>query len=210
MYFASPKEQNVVQYSLVHFFKRYKGGPHLLKNHLSIPVILNEKQFKNFIIFDSMTKNKRWKTSVSLAVMCFFLATLCYASLESFPKVEALGNILIVICVFIPTNYFRSFYNSVKQETEKMKLGTPRQVYTINLSTSSNGIRYFYPNETTAAGQYSWKSVSVAWKTRDAIYLYVTPEQALIIPKTTQSPDYDSIWQFIKSNLMKSQIREDS
>lgn len=156
-----------------------------------------------------MTKNKRWKTSVSLAVMCFFLATLCFASLETFPKVEMLGNILIVICVFIPTNYFRSFYNSVKQETEKMKLGTPRQVYTINLSTSSNGIHYFYPNETTAAGQYSWKSVSVAWKTRDGIYLYVTPHQALIIPKTTQSPDYNTIWQFIKSNLMESQIRED-
>ena len=90
-----------------------------------------------------------------------------------------------------------------------MKLSVPRHVYTINLSTSSNGIRYFYPNETTAAGQYTWKNVDIAWKTRDAIYLYVTKEQALIIPKTTKSPEYDTIWQFIKGNLNKTQIRED-
>lgn len=181
----------------------------MLKNHISIPVTLSEKQFKNFIIFDSMKKQRRWKTTVSITILLFTLATLCYASLESFPKVEMLGNILIVICVFLPTNYFRSFYNSVKHETEKMKLTVPRHVYTINLSTSANGIHYFYPNETTAAGQYTWKSVDIAWKTRDAIYLYVTPQQAFIIPKTTNSPDYDTIWQFIKGNLTKSQIRAD-
>jgi len=181
----------------------------LLKNHISIPVILSEKQFKNFIIFDSMKKQRRWKTTMSITVMLFTLATLCYASLEAFPKIEMLGNILIVFCVFIPTNYFRSFYNSVKKETEKMRLAEPRQVYTIQLSTSSNGIRYFYPNKTNAAGQYTWNGVDIAWKTRDAIYLYVTKEQALIIPKTTKSPDYETVWQFIKGNLNKKQIRED-
>lgn len=181
----------------------------MLKNHISIPVTLSEKQFKNFIIFDSMKKQRRYTTTVSITVLLFTLATLCYASLESFPKIEMLGNILIIFCVFLPTNYFRSFYNSVKEQAEKMKLSVPRHVYTINLSTSSNGIRYFYPNETTAAGQYTWKNVDIAWKTRDAIYLYVTKEQALIIPKTTKSPEYDTIWQFIKGNLNKTQIRED-
>ena len=181
----------------------------MLNNHISIPVILSEKQFKNFIIFDSMKKQRRWKTTASISVLLFTLATLCFASLESFPKIEMFGNILIVFCVFLPTNYFRSFYNSVKEQTAKMKLAEPRQVYTINLSTSSNGILYFYPNKTGAAGQYTWKGVDIAWKTRDAIYLYVTKEQALIIPKTTKSPDYDTIWQFIKGNLNKTQIRED-
>lgn len=156
-----------------------------------------------------MKKQRRWKTTISITVMLFTLATLCYASLESFPKIEMFGNILIVFCVFLPTNYFRSFYNSVKQQAEKMNLKIPRHVYTINLSTSSNGIHLFYPNETKSSAEYSWKSVDIAWKTRDGIYLYVTSQTSLIIPKTTTSPEYDTIWQFIKSNLEKKQIRED-
>lgn len=181
----------------------------MLNNHISIPVILTEKQFKDFIIFDSMKKQRRWKSTVSLTVILFTLATLCYASLESLPKLEMAGNILVMFSVLIPTNYFRSFYSSVKKETEKMNLRPARQVYTINLSTSSNGIHYFYLDQKTAAGQYSWKSIEGAWRTKNAIYLYVTPQQALLIPNTITVPDYETVWQFIKSNLMKSQIHED-
>lgn len=180
----------------------------MLKNHLSIPVILSEKQFKDFIVYDSMTKNKRYKTTLSIAVLLFTLATLCFASQEQLPAAEIIGNILIVFTVLIPTNYARTFQNSVKSQTEKMALNPPRQVYTINLSTSAAGIHYFYPNEKTAAGQFSWKSVDGAYRTRHAIYLYVTPQQALIIPNTIQAPDYETIWNFIKGNLTAKQIHE--
>lgn len=181
----------------------------MLKNHISVPVTLTEKQFKDFIIFDSMKKQRRWKTTVSITVILFTLATLCYASLESFPSLEMVGNILVMFSVLIPTNYFRSFYSSLKKETEKMNLNPPRHVYTINLSTSANGIHCFYPRESTAAGQFSWKNTEGAWRTKTAIYLYVTPQQALLIPNTTQSPDYETIWQFIKNNLQASQIHEE-
>lgn len=181
----------------------------MLKNHISIPVVLNEKQFKDFIMFDSTTKNKRYKTTLSITVMLFTLATLCFASKENLPIAEGFGNFMIVFCVLIPSNYFRTFHNTIKTQTEKMRLNPPRQVYTINLSTSATGIHHFYPNENTAAGQFSWKNVDGAYKTKHAIYLYVTPQQALIIPDTVQSPDYATIWQFIKSNLDKKQIHEE-
>ena len=181
----------------------------MLKNHLSVPVTLCEKQFKDFIMFDSLTKNKRYKTTLSITVMLFTLATLCFASKESLPIAEGFGNFLIVFTVLIPTNYVRTFHNSVASQTAKMQLNPPRQVYTINLSTSTTGIHYFYPKENSAAGQYSWKNVDGAYKTKHAIYLYVSPHQALIIPDTVQSPDYDTIWRFITGNLDKKQIHEE-
>lgn len=180
----------------------------MLKNHLSIPVVLSEKQLKDFIMYDSMTKNKRYKPTLSITVMLFTLATLCFASQEHIPAAEWIGNILIVFTVLIPTNYARTFQNSIRSQTEKMKLNPPRQVYTINLSTSASGIHHFYPGETSAAGQFSWKSIDGAYQTKHAIYLYVTPQQALIIPDTIQSPDYETIWRFIKSNLNEKQIHE--
>ena len=88
-----------------------------------------------------------------------------------------------------------------------MKLDPPREVYSIRLSDSSNGIMFYYPKEKNYAGRYSWTNIDGVWKTKNAIYLYVTKQQALIIPDTIQ--DYEDVWEFIKSKLDKLQIHEE-
>lgn len=85
-----------------------------------------------------------------------------------------------------------------------MKLDPPREVYSIRLSDSSNGIMFYYPKEKNYAGRYSWNNIDGVWKTKNAIYLYVTKQQALIIPNTVH--DYDDIWKFISDKLDKLQI----
>ena len=85
-----------------------------------------------------------------------------------------------------------------------MKLEPPREVYSIRLSDTSNGIMFYYPKEKNYAGRYSWKNVDGAWKTKNAIYLYVTKQQALIIPNTVN--EYDDIWAFIQKHLDPLQI----
>jgi hypothetical protein len=66
---------------------------------------------------------------------------------------------------------------------------------------------FYYPKEKIYAGRYSWANIDGARKTKNAIYLYVTKQQALIIPNTIQ--DYEDVWEFIKSKLDKLQIHEE-
>ena len=47
----------------------------MLRDYYSTPIILNEKQMKDFITFDNIKKQKRWKKCVSLAACLFMLAT---------------------------------------------------------------------------------------------------------------------------------------
>ena len=179
----------------------------MLRDYYSTQIILNEKQLKDFITYDTMKKQKRWKSTVCLAVCLFMFATMCFAFQDSYNWAGTLGGVLCCITVLVPVYYFNSYNNGVKTQVEKMKLNPPRHVYSIRLSDSSNGIMFYYPDEKNYAGRYSWKNIDGAWKTKNAIYLYVTKQQALIIPNTLN--EYDEIWTFIKKNLDKLQIHEE-
>lgn len=176
------------------------------KNHMSIPVVLGEKSFKDFLIFDTMKRQKRWKAPVSLAVCLYLLATLCFATQETYDWAATVGSILIVITVLIPTNYFRSFHASSKEQTKRMNLSSPRLVYKIHLENGTRGIQYYYPDEEAPAGSYTWDCITGAWRTKNAIYLYVTPEQALLIPDNNKSQNFEDIWNLITTNLDKPRI----
>ena len=179
----------------------------MLRDYYSTPIILNEKQMKDLISYDNLKKQKRLKKTVSLAACLFMLSTVCFAFQDSYSWAGTLGGIVCCICVLVPVHYFNSYSNGVKKQIAKMKLGPPREVYSIRLSDSTNGIMFYYPKEKNYAGRYSWANIDGVWKTKNAIYLYVTKQQALIIPDTIQ--DYEDVWEFIKSKLDKLQIHEE-
>ena len=179
----------------------------MLRDYYSTPIILNEKQMKDFITYDNHKKQKRWKKTVSLSACLFMLSTMCFAFQDSYTWAGTVGSVICCFCVLIPVYYFNSYSNGVKTQVAKMNLNPPREVYSIRLSDSANGIMFYYPKEKNYAGRYSWKSIDGAWKTKNAIYLYVTKHQALILPNTLS--DYDDLWMFIKNNLDPLQIHEE-
>ena len=179
----------------------------MLRDYYSTQIILNEKQLKDFITYDTMKKQKRWKSTVCLAVCLFMFATMCFAFQDSYNWAGTLGGVLCCITVLVPVYYFNSYNNGVKKQVEKMKLNPPRHVYTIRLSDSSNGIMFYYPDEKNYAGRYSWTNIHGVWRTKDAIYLYVTQQQALLIPGSTY--EYEEIWEFIKKHLDTLQIHQE-
>lgn len=171
------------------------------KNNIIIPVVLGEKSFKSYLTFDVMKRQRLWKKPVTIAVCCYVLATICFAYQETYDWTGIVGGILVVITVLLPTNYFRSFHNSVNEQIKKMNLTSPRVVYTIHLSPISDGISFFYPEEKQTAGKYEWDCVVGAWRTHDAIYLYVTDTQALLIPDNDKNRDMNIIWNLIEKKL---------
>ena len=169
-------------------------------NCYKLPITLNERSFKDFIIYDSRIKNHRFKTIITLTVCLFMLSVFCFASVESYDFAGTLGSILVAFTVIIPTWYFNSFRNMIKQQTAKMHLTKPRHVYTVHLYHGQKGIEFYYPEEKAVSETYSWDSISGAWRSRNAIYLYVTDTQAILIPDyMTKSPD--ELWIFLKKQL---------
>ena len=94
----------------------------------------------------------------------------------------------------------------MKEQVKKMHLGSPRLVYTIHLKGAADGITYYYPEEKEPAGQYAWDSIYGAWRTKNAIYLYVSEQQALLIPDNNKNADFEELWTFITAHLDKPRI----
>lgn len=170
-----------------------------------IPIFLGAKSFRRFAVFD-MNLNKRWKQAVVWAGSLFLLATLLFAIQQDLPAGNTLGSICIAAAVIIPMYFFRSFSSSVSEQIKNMKLDPPRHVYTLELTGAKQGITFYHAGEKQPDGRYYWNKIHAAWKTRYAIYLYVSPEKAIIIPSGTEGINFEEVWSFIAKHLNESQI----
>lgn len=120
-----------------------------------------------------------------------------------------LGVLLMVLGMFVPSMYFRKFYASIREQTVRMKLEEPRQVYSIELGDDPSGIVYYYPKEKTPAGTYAWKEIDSVWRTEKAIYLYVDPTHALLIPDTTKNIRQDEVWELVKKYAKQEKLHDE-
>lgn len=180
----------------------------LSKNYLRIPITLSAHSFRSFSTFDIMQRQKKWRYPVFAAVAFFAAAVLLFSFQEKNPNAFIPGCIFIAIAAGISMNYFNNFKKSIEKQIEKMKLDPPRHVYTIELFNDNNGIQYFHPKETKPAGTYSWNSIHGAWRTKNAVYLYVNEQQALLFPLSTKNIDHDEIWQFISKRVDKQKLHD--
>ncbi len=170
----------------------------LNQKSMFLSITLGAASFKKFAVFNIMNYQKRWKTPVAIGVTGFIASIISFSLQDTFENAFLLGVLLFVVGIFIPGMYFKTFFQSVKEQTEKMNLEKPRHVYSIELTDAPDGIRFYHPNEKKAAGQFSWNNITGAWRTDKAIYLYVEQNRALLIPDTTKNVTQDEVWKFLQ------------
>lgn len=166
-----------------------------------IPVTLSARAFKKFAVFNTMRRQRHWILPIGMTVICFVFSIASFTFQETLPWGSTLGSILSAVTVLIPFGYFRSFYSSIDKQVERMKLESPRHVYSIEMSENAEGIRLYYPGEKEPSDRFSWKSIDGAWRNDHAIYIYVTPERALLVPDIIKNVDQDKLWEFLQKQL---------
>ena len=94
----------------------------MAKDYYKIPVVLGEKSFKDYIRFDVITRQGKHKKPLFLFFTLYMAATLCFALQDTVEVAFVFGAIFMVAAVFIPTNFYRTFTNSMNEQTKKMLL----------------------------------------------------------------------------------------
>ena len=166
------------------------------KNHYLLKITLGPASFKRFAEFNARYIQKKFTRPLMIGGAGFLGSLISFASQNSFDEAFAIGTILFVIAFLVPMNFFSTFNKTVKEQTARMQIEKPRHVYTIELEGKSDGIRYYHAGEKKIAGQFSWKSITGVWRASKAIYLYVEPERALLIPEGTKDVNLDQLWKF--------------
>ena len=88
--------------------------------------------------------------------------------------------------------------------TNTKKLGLPRPFYRLQLEDA--GVSVWMAGEQDKpepSHQYSWQGIHLAYRTPDAIYLYVQPTQAYLF-----NADLDPVWKYLGIHLSPRQLRD--
>ena len=107
-----------------------------------------------------------------------------------------------MVAVGLPVVYFGMFFHSVRQQAKQMGLVTPKDAYRVELEET--GVRMLPAGQQDKAAQaasHTWDQVYGAWRTPGAIYLYVTAQQAYLLPEAQIPGGADRAWELLGSCL---------
>lgn len=165
---------------------------------MKLPVNLEQGAFKKFAYFENYIRNKRWLSSVMAGAALLVGACLCFLLMED---ASLVGGALLCVGAGIPLSHFVSMRCSLKKQIADHHLEKPRLVYTVLLGET--GVAQQLGED--AAGSVSpvvpWEKVYGAWRTKNAIYLYVLENRALLLPDGCISESQDAVWDFLKSHM---------
>lgn len=170
-----------------------------METSLTLPVTLEEKTFRAFADFDAHTLNKRWLPSVVGGVIMLVCALISFFIL---PNASLIGGALLCLGLGIPFSYFQRRAISLKKQIQDNKLEKAREIYTVLLS--EKGVAQKIGDNLSPV--VAWDKVFGAWKTTDAIYLYVLPNRALLLPEGGIPESQDTVWAFLSAHMSEEKL----
>jgi len=171
---------------------------------MKIDVMMDDKTFRDFAMFDNFRYRKIWKRPLQFAAAFLVFSLLCFAMRGIRKQADLLGVVLLVIGLGLPMAYFGMFFKTVRTQLKKLKLDKPRLFYTVLLSDAPDGIVM------TAKGavdrRFRWEAAEQAYRADEAVYLYVAPGSALVLPFKDAKPNGDALWAYLGARLGEGKL----
>lgn len=145
---------------------------------VTVPVRLTARGFRDFAVFDTLIRQRRWVMPVVFCAILSASALACYLLRARSSGGGALAAVLLAVGVGLPVVYFISFFNSVRQQNRRMGLAAKGvEVYTVRLDGS--GVHVQTKDQHM---DHPWESVYRVYFRKDAAYLYPSDKRAYLLP----------------------------
>lgn len=171
---------------------------------ITIPVRLDAATFRKFATFDTMKRQKRWKSPAIFAGILMAFAIVCFAMNSRADQAVFIGSVLTIIALGLPGVWFGMFFRSLDAQAKAMNLHTARLTYTVKLTEGdhgTNGIQVTSPAGENNTAQFSWKDLYAAYRDTGCIYLYVSDRQAFLLPDEQADVTADELWEYLKEHM---------
>lgn len=150
----------------------------MAQGSVTVPVRLTAKGFRDFAVFDTLVRQRRWMMPVVFCAILSASALVCHLLRDRSPNAGVLVAILLVVGVGLPVVYFISFLGSVRQQNRRMGLSAKGvEVYTVKLDDA--GVHVDAKDQQM---DHPWESIYRVYFRKDAAYLYPSPRQAYLLP----------------------------
>lgn len=166
---------------------------------MNIEVVLTEKIFRRFTLFNMMKRRKVWRPPVTFASIMSASACICFL-MHHVEGAILLGTVLLVVGLGMPAVWLISFASSLSKQVKTHSLSRPQKVYTLYLSKSSEGISVSNEKEHV---DYKWENVFHVYRDKDATYLFMNAQRGFILPHNCIPEGPDKLWKLLEHTLPK-------
>ena len=172
-----------------------------MKDALLIPCRITPEIFREFAVFDTMRRRKRWKGPALFAAMMTAFACVCFAQRGRQEQAVLIGGVLLAVGLGLPAVYFLSFFSSVRKKAKQLKLDNANVAYTVAVSPESVAV-----TDGKQRAEYAWGDIVSVYRIRQSTCLYVADNRAYLLPAGDRNDE--ACWALI-SRQVPSEKRND-
>ena len=105
-------------------------------------------------------------------------------------------------CGYRSALYFGTFFSNLSKQIKK--LGLPRPFYRLELDAAGLSVWMAgEQNKTEPTNRYTWNTVYCAYRTKEAVYIYVQKNQAYLLNESM-----DAAWSLLGSALPAASLHD--
>ena len=133
---------------------------------------------------------------------CWLLPPSAFRSWASARVPGLLAAVLAIVGIGLPVSYFYSFFRSVSRQIKQMHL--PRAFYRVELADTGIAVwMYGQQDKPEPTSRHAWDSFYCAYRTDNAVYLYVEKEKAYLL-----NDRMEVVWKFLAGILPKEKLHD--
>ena len=162
---------------------------------ISVQAKITPEIFREFALFDTMYRQKRYRGPLLFAVILTVFAGVCFSQQGRREQAVLMGGVLLAIGLGLPLAYILIFLSSVSKKAKQLKLDSAPAAYTVSLSPKAVVV--------TAGEQrieYAWEDVVYVYRIKRSTCLYVGPNRAYLLPIAGQQEETER-WSLVSVQL---------
>ena len=170
---------------------------------ISVSVQMDAASFHDFAAFDLLRHRKAWHRPLAFTAILLVSAGVCLSQVGQKDGAALLTVVLAVVALGVPAVYFWTFFHSLSLQIKKM--GLPRPFYRLTAGRRQD-CRSGWPASRTSlrrAASYPWHDMHLAYRTPNAIYLYVQQNQAYLL-----NDSLDAAWSLLQASLPAERLHD--
>ena len=169
---------------------------------LNLSIQMDAESFHKFAAFDLLHHKKGWHRPLLFTVILLVFAGICLSQVGRREGAALLTVVLAVVALGVPAVWFWTFFHNLKNQIRK--LGLPRPFYRLLLD--DEGLSVWMAGEQDkpeASRKYAWHDMHLAYRTPNAIYLYVQQNQAYLL-----NDSLDAAWSLLQASLPAERLHD--
>lgn len=166
------------------------------QNTLLIQSRITPEAFREFAVFDTLYRQKRYLRPLVFAAILAGFAAVCFSQRGQREQAALLGGVLLAVGLGLPLVYFLTFFYSVYKQAKQLKGKKAPLAYTVELSQEQVAVLVGEQRM-----EYRWEDILAVYRIRHSTCLYVAANRAYLLPAAADGREEQKRWAFLCEHI---------